>query len=72
MTKTYSTGEAAKLIGVPVTTLHRWLLAQKLRPFEIEVEGHKFWRWNERDIAEGRKLKASQNRDPNIKRLGLR
>jgi hypothetical protein len=73
MAKTYSTLEAAKLIGVPVTTLHRWLAADKLRPFEIELsDGRKLCRWNDRDIAEGRKLKASQNRVPITKRLANR
>ena len=70
MPKTYSTLEAAKLIGVPVTTLHRWLAADKLRPFVIELtDGRKLWRWNDRDVAEGRKLKASRNRGLDSKRL---
>jgi predicted site-specific integrase-resolvase len=72
MAKTYSTLEAAKLIGVPVTTLHRWLAAEKIRPLEIELGGRKLWRWNDRDVAEGRKLKASQNRGPDTKRLAQR
>jgi predicted site-specific integrase-resolvase len=63
MPKTYSTPEAAKLIGVSVITAHRWLAAGKIRPFGIELaDGRKQWRWNDRDIAEGRKLKALQNR----------
>jgi predicted site-specific integrase-resolvase len=61
--KTYSTPEAAKLIGVSVITLHRWLAAEKIRPFGIELnDGRKLWRWNDRDIAEGRKLKGLRNR----------
>jgi predicted site-specific integrase-resolvase len=66
--KTYSTPEAAKLIGVSVITLHRWLAAQKIQPYGIELgDGRKLWRWNERDIAEGRKLKASQKYGPKTK-----
>jgi predicted site-specific integrase-resolvase len=60
--KTYCTPEAAKLIGVSVITLHRWLAAEKIRPFGIELNGRKLWRWNDRDIAEGRKLKGLRNR----------
>jgi hypothetical protein len=68
--KTYSTPEAAKLIGVSVIILHRWLGAQRIQPYGIElVDGRKLWRWNERDIAEGRKLKASQKDGPKT-RLG--
>jgi excisionase family DNA binding protein len=64
--KTYSTPEAAKLMGVSVITAHRWLAAGKIRPFEIELaDGRKLWRWNDRDIAEGRKLKALQKNAPN-------
>jgi hypothetical protein len=51
MPKTYSTPEAAKLIGVSVITGHRWLAAGKIRPFGIELaDGRKLWRWNDRDI----------------------
>jgi hypothetical protein len=61
--KTYSTPEAAKLIGVSVITLHRWLGARKIQPYGIELgDGRKLWQWNDRDIAEGRKLKASHKR----------
>jgi predicted site-specific integrase-resolvase len=61
MPKTYSTLEAAKLIGVSLITLHRWLAAEEIRPFGIELgDGRKLWRWNERDIAEGRTLKGRQ------------
>jgi excisionase family DNA binding protein len=61
--KTYSTPEAAKLIGVSVITVHRWLAAGKIRPFGIELgDGRKLWRWNDRDIAEGRRLKGLQKR----------
>jgi predicted site-specific integrase-resolvase len=64
--KTYSTPEAAKLIGVSVITAHRWLATGKIRPFGIELAyGRKLWRWNARDIAEGRKLKALQKHGPN-------
>jgi predicted site-specific integrase-resolvase len=65
MPKTYSTPQAAKLIGVSLITVHRWLAAEKIRPFGIELgDGRKLWRWNDRDIEEGRKLKAFQKRGP--------
>jgi hypothetical protein len=64
MPKTYNTPQAAKLIGVSLITLHRWLAAEKIRPFEIELgDGRKLWRWNERDIAEGRMLKSQRKQD---------
>ena len=50
-------------------TLHRWLAAEKIQPFGIELgDGRKLWRWNDRDIAEGRKLKALRKRGPKTKR----
>jgi hypothetical protein len=64
--KTYTTPEAAKLIGVSVITLHRWLATKKIQPYGIELgDGRKLWRWNDRDIAEGRKLKALRGHGPN-------
>jgi predicted site-specific integrase-resolvase len=68
MPKTYSTTEAAKLIGVSLITLHCWLAAGELQPFGIELgDGRKLRRWNDRDIAEGRKLKALRKRGPSTK-----
>jgi len=65
MPKTYSTPEAAKLIGVSLITVHRWLAAGKIQPYGIELgEERKLWRWNDRDVAEGPKLKASQKHGP--------
>lgn len=41
------------------------LAAEKIQPYGIELgDGRKLWRWNERDIAEGRKLRASQKDGP--------
>jgi len=69
MAKIYSTTEAATRIGVSVITVHRWLAAEKIRPDAVVIGGgRKLWRWTEKDIAEGRKLKASQKRDPKAKR----
>ncbi len=69
MPKTYSTPQAAKLIGVSLITLHRWLAAGKIKPYGIELgDGRKLWRWNDRDVTEGRKLKASQRQGPRTKR----
>ena len=67
--KTYSTPQAAKLIGVSLITVHRWLAAEKIKPFGIELgDGRKLWRWNDRDIAEGRKLKGLRKQGQNAKR----
>jgi excisionase family DNA binding protein len=68
--KTYSTPQAAKLIGVSLVTAYRWLAAKKIRPYGIVLgDERKVWRWNDRDITEGRKLKASQKHGPRAKRL---
>jgi hypothetical protein len=67
--KTYSTPQAAKLIGVSLITLHRWLAAKKIKPYGIELgDGRRLWRWNDRDITEGRKLKGLQRQGPGTKR----
>jgi predicted site-specific integrase-resolvase len=63
MPKVYSTTQAAKLIGVHVITLHRWLAAGKIKPNAIELsDGRKLWRWSEADIARGKKLKVPPGR----------
>jgi predicted site-specific integrase-resolvase len=62
--KTYSTQEAAKLIGVDWTTLHRWLRAKRVRP-SIAVPmggGRTLWRWTVNDVKQVRAFKAANYR----------
>jgi excisionase family DNA binding protein len=63
MPKTFSTPQAAKLIGVHLLTVHRWLKAGKIKPQAIELsDGRKLWRWSESDIARAKKLKVPPGR----------
>jgi len=69
MQKTFSTGSAARKIGVGFRTLNRWLALGKIRP-SIAVPlgaGRTLWRWTEADIAKGRKVKAAQKPGPKPK-----
>jgi predicted site-specific integrase-resolvase len=64
MAKTYSTQEAAALIEVDWTTLHRWLRAKHVRP-SIAVPmggGRTLWRWTDRDVKQLRAFKAAHYR----------
>jgi len=62
--KTYSTKEAARKAGIHWITLHRWMVAGKVRPSEqIGMNGGKHWRWTERDIAKVREHKAKHFRE---------
>jgi predicted site-specific integrase-resolvase len=64
MPKTYSTTRAAELIGVHPLTLHRWLRDGRIRPGGIPIEGRTIWRWSDKDIAKGRKLKGTLKPGP--------
>jgi len=64
--KTYSTQQAAKKIGVGFRTLNRWLALELIRP-AIAVPmggGRTLWRWNDADIAKGRKVADAQRPGP--------
>jgi excisionase family DNA binding protein len=67
--RTYSTVEAAKLIGVHLITLNRWLAKGKIRSsVRIPIGGGRtLWRWTDSDIARGRKIKAQQRPGPKKK-----
>jgi excisionase family DNA binding protein len=55
---TYSTGEAAKQIGVSRQTLQAWLVAGKVEgPKPIEVGGMTVRMWTAADVARVRKFK---------------
>jgi predicted site-specific integrase-resolvase len=64
MKKTYTTPQAAKLIGVSFITLHRWLRDGKIRPQGIPMAGRTVWVWRDADIARGKKVKAQQKPGP--------
>ncbi len=67
---TYSTAEAAERIGVHPVTLHKWIAAKKIRP-SIGVPigaGRTLWKWTDRDIARGRKIKARRRTGPKSKK----
>ncbi|MGD0909726.1 MAG: hypothetical protein ABSA96_19255 [Candidatus Acidiferrales bacterium] len=66
MKKTYSTAQAAKKIGVGFRTLNRWLALELVRPsMPIPIGGGRtLWRWTDADIAQARKVKATQKPGP--------
>jgi hypothetical protein len=68
MKKTYSTAVAARRIGVSFRTLNRWLALKKIRPSQAIPfsDGRILWRWNEADIAKGRKVKSAQKPGPKV------
>jgi excisionase family DNA binding protein len=56
--KTYSTGEAAKQLGISRQSLQTWLAEGKVKgPKPIEVGGMTVRLWTAADIAEARKFK---------------
>jgi hypothetical protein len=69
MKKTYSTQQAAKKIGVGFRTLNRWLALELVQPsMPIPIGGGRtLWRWTDADIAEARKVKATQKPGPKPK-----
>jgi hypothetical protein len=68
--KTYSTRQAAAKMRVSFRTLNRWLADGKIKPSTaINLPtGRTLWLWTDRDIAEGRKVKAAQKPGPKAKR----
>ncbi len=61
--RTYSTEEAASLVGVHRLTLQRWLSEGKIRPSQaVPLKGRTLWRWTKTDVGEVRKYKAAHYR----------
>ena len=61
--KTYSTRQAAELIGIHWVTLHHWLAGRKVKPsIAIPLNGRTLWRWTKKDISAVRKYKESNYR----------
>jgi predicted site-specific integrase-resolvase len=63
LNKAYTTPKAAKLIGVSVITVYRWLAAGKIKPKGIELgDGRMLWQWSDADISKGKDLKLAPGR----------
>ena len=63
MNKTYSTAEAARLIGVNRVTLQRWLIAGKMKePKKIKAGGVEVRIWTDRDLDRVRLYKQKRYR----------
>jgi excisionase family DNA binding protein len=63
MKRTYSTEQAAKMVGIHPVTLRRWLAAGRLRPsLAMPYEGRTLWRWNDADVERLDKYKATHHR----------
>ena len=59
--QTFSTPQAAKLIGVHWVTLRRWLAEGKIRPsVAVPMDGRTLWRWTKADVDRARRFKATQ------------
>jgi DNA-binding transcriptional MerR regulator len=59
MATTYSTGEAARKIGVSRQTLQAWIAKEIMRPKTIGVGGTTVRLWTDADIQKGRKFKGT-------------
>ena len=62
--RTYSTEEAAKLVGVHRVTLQGWLSEGKVRPSQgVPMKGGRtLWRWTRADVKKLREYKAAHYR----------
>ena len=56
--RTYSTGQAAKMLGVNRVTLQRWLIAGRVgEPKKVKMGGVEVRIWTDRDVERLRKYK---------------
>ena len=64
--RTYSTEEAAQLIGVHPVTVRHWLAAKKFRPsIAVPMGGDRtLWRWTDADVRRARKYKGTTRPGP--------
>ena len=59
--RTFSTQQAAKLIGIHWVTLRRWLAEGKIRPsVAVPMDGRTLWRWTKADVVRACRFKATQ------------
>jgi predicted site-specific integrase-resolvase len=59
---TYSTRDAARLVGVMVATLLRWVKRGYVKPsmvMPLGSAGREIWRWTEADIAKVKRYKKA-------------
>jgi excisionase family DNA binding protein len=67
--QTFSTQQAAKLIGIHWVTLRRWLADGKARPsIAVPMGGRTLWRWTKADVERARRFKATQKPGPKPKK----
>jgi len=67
--KSYSTKQAAKLIGIHAVTLRRWLGSKKMRPsIGTPMDGRTLWRFTDADIEKFRKFKGTLKSGPKPKK----
>ena len=67
--RTFSTQQAAKLIGIHWVTLRRWLADGKVRPsIAVPMDGRTLWRWTKADVERARRFKATQKPGPKPKK----
>jgi len=67
--RTYSTNQAAKLIGVHPVTVRKWLASGKVRPsVAVPMDGRTLWRWTAADVEKARRFKATQKPGPKPKK----
>jgi DNA-binding transcriptional MerR regulator len=58
-----STGQAAKTVGTTSRTLFRWIEAGLLpAPQRLQMPGHTWYLWSDRDIKRAQKLKETVKR----------
>ena len=63
MRRTYSTGQAAKMLGVNRVTLQRWLIAGRVgEPKKVKMGGVEVRIWTDRDVERVHKFKAANYR----------
>jgi len=61
--KTYSTRQAAEIVGISWITLRRWLAAREVRPsVAVPYDGRTLWRWTDADVEKLRKYKQENYR----------
>jgi excisionase family DNA binding protein len=67
--KNYSTKQAAKLIGIHVVTLLRWVGSGKIRPtIRTPMDGRTLWRFTDADVERFRKFKGTLKSGPKPKK----
>ena len=58
MAKPCNTQQAARAVGISVMTLHRWIVAAKVRAPKLRIRNGRAVRlWGKADLAQLRKLK---------------